>query len=1476
MDASDPAVDQVLQADADWQAYQQQYDSLLRDWDGLKVRRETLITHLLATRVMPGATSAVAAPAEAPGHAAALAVPASAAVGAASATAAASPPPSWSDAPAPTARRPKPVRATPRKLTAPNLLGVSGAALLIAAALVFIAITWATISPVLQALAILAVAAGTATLSRWLTRQDLPVSGGAVGVVAMTFAGVSVIGFDRGTDLFGSYVAPAAMAITTLAGIVMSRQGIRWVGSTAAASLMGIGVGFTFASSDVLSFTHAAQWAVTGALTSLAVLASYQIWRTDAQRAVVKYGAVGWISATAIPAVFNGSAGADLALPTVVAALFSVILLVVLASWWPLVTLGPATVLFTALSASSSYLAGGTAWLYVAGAAIAAGIISLVGRRVRSEWAPPILWGLLPAFVAGVIGTVAAVIGVTVSFLFFGSPVNVGQTSLWAGAATLLLAAACGAFQWWQHGTGVARSVQVMGAIAATAGAPLLAYAIVDLNFTGRSHALALGLLCAGLAIAATAMMFRDSAARWTAVIGATAWTTVSGLVGAYVLATNALPLPAGIAVAFAAVAILAVAATRFPRVTAGPAAFLATYSVGALILAVGGGQAQMWAGAAAVGAMLLWATFRLPARWRLPVSLGAVPAVLVSAFITLGSAIRVFERFSDGGSSGAIEAASVWPSLSGIFAAVGLAAFARMDALTSRAAAISGIGVAMVLAGAVTGTYVLAGALGLSGASSVAVSGATIALLVAAVVMMWPGSGARWGNGIGATGLLTIAGLNGAAALADPDGSLWLGIATVVGPIVVLAVFARWWPRLTLGPAALLATVGAASGASHANLPVAAHVTAALAAAASVAWLVTFLAPRFIRPLLVGTVPAVIVGGLWVAAVALQSMAATLSGSGGELSQRDATWALAAALLLVIAMASSRRLAQFGQLAAAAALVGSVAVLGAAVVGTALLAPTWDGANIPMAAAALACTIGAAIAIPVWRERPMRYVSGIGLVAWLTATQARGLFDLYWSPETWRVGLSVAAIAIALLVTFGRWWPRVTLASAAFLFTAAALAGLGHWAAPEASLLMLSGAVVGVAWIAAAVTRGRRLPLIYGVAPASVAVAAVLAWNLPVSLANAVGLLDSRFERIEYWTAALAVAGAAAVFAWKPARERAGWVALPFAAVAAAHVPQYAAWMGLAALGAIAVIFRQRLRTPPEAVLIYVVGSLTYTRAPRDLAIAALIGFALALWTAAHVEGNRKQGALALVPAFAAAAAAGGAATFGATQAFIALAGLVAAMAGAVLLARSRLAPLPIVTRSVVAATALGIPPLAGSLSAIGMLMLVSGAAMLTMAVLGWRPARFLTALAFSLGSALIFADAGVTVIEAYSGVPALTTLGVGLWWLSDDARMRTFAALSPGLGLLVLPSVVALALDVNHVARTLAMTGGILLLAWWGVKARWFAPVIAAAVGAASVSVTQVIGSSTVVPIWISLGTVGALLVTLAATYEKLKDLR
>ncbi|HEX7589457.1 MAG TPA: hypothetical protein VF362_00575, partial [Demequinaceae bacterium] len=336
IDATHPALAEIREADATLYGYKATYDELIAKWQELSQRRYGLLATLIGTRgsavAEPAATAAPATAAPATSGTF-FPAPDAAAVSAADATTAPAlaadlafapvasapipgvPPfdnqgladrfPTLPPRPDRPARPVRPVRATPRRLTAPALLGVSGASLLITSAIVFIAVTWQTFFPLAQGLIISAVAAATAYLSLWLKRHDLSVSGGAVGVVAMSFVGVAIVAVDRQAGVLGAFALPVAAAFTAGAGLALSRAGVVWVGSMAALALGASAAGLTRAIAVQPRVDDRLAWALAGPALALAVLATFRLWATAPSRLILRVAGVALLTLAPVPLLLD-------------------------------------------------------------------------------------------------------------------------------------------------------------------------------------------------------------------------------------------------------------------------------------------------------------------------------------------------------------------------------------------------------------------------------------------------------------------------------------------------------------------------------------------------------------------------------------------------------------------------------------------------------------------------------------------------------------------------------------------------------------------------------------------------------------------------------------------------------------------------------------------------------------------------------------------------------------------------------------------------------------------------------------------------------------------------------------------------------------------------------------------------------------------------------------------------------------------
>jgi len=134
--------------------------------------------------------------------------------------------------------------------------------------------------------------------------------------------------------------------------------------------------------------------------------------------------------------------------------------------------------------------------------------------------------------------------------------------------------------------------------------------------------------------------------------------------------------------------------------------------------------------------------------------------------------------------------------------------------------------------------------------------------------------------------------------------------------------------------------------------------------------------------------------------------------------------------------------------------------------------------------------------------------------------------------------------------------------------------------------------------------------------------------------------------------------------------------------------------------------------------------------------------------------------------------------------------------------------------------------------------------------------------------------ADVGVTTPEAYTLPLAAVLVAVGLYrmWRSS---LGSWPALSPGLGLAVTPTLLAVLADPVS-DRAIWLGAGALALVLAGVWLRWSGPLL---VGAATggLEVLREASYASVLPQWVLIALVGSLLTVIGVTWEqRLRDLR
>ena len=166
-----------------------------------------------------------------------------------------------------------------------------------------------------------------------------------------------------------------------------------------------------------------------------------------------------------------------------------------------------------------------------------------------------------------------------------------------------------------------------------------------------------------------------------------------------------------------------------------------------------------------------------------------------------------------------------------------------------------------------------------------------------------------------------------------------------------------------------------------------------------------------------------------------------------------------------------------------------------------------------------------------------------------------------------------------------------------------------------------------------------------------------------------------------------------------------------------------------------------------------------------------------------------------------------------------------------------------------------------------------VGGAALSTMSLLraDRRPVGWAGGLLLAAATWVRLWQLGVHAPEAYTLPSALVLLAAGVLHLRRDASARTAAALTPGLVLAVLPSLLWVLAEPTGL-RALLLGLGCLGLVLAGVALRWSAPLaVGAAAGALLVLRLSAPYVGDAVPRWVLIGAAGALLVVVGATWER-----
>jgi hypothetical protein len=634
----------------------------------------------------------------------------------------------------------------------------------------------------------------------------------------------------------------------------------------------------------------------------------------------------------------------------------------------------------------------------------------------------------------------------------------------------------------------------------------------------------------------------------------------------------------------------------------------------------------------------------------------------------------------------------------------------------------------------------------------------------------------------------------------------------------------------------------------------------------------------------LLGALPAVVLGALFAAYGAVIGTVWTVAPAGDwELS---VTWAEPSAAVIVV----------LAGLLFARAFRGRVeeALSHAFVtIGLILLIPHTSGfvaTAVPEAEHPWLPVVVLLVTLAVWPATVMKPLRASRVPVAIAGVAATSLVTLTWlgrmavDGAEWRIIVSLAVVALAGIALAFR-WPAYTLAPAiatASLIAPAALAQVDPWAAgisaaAGTAILTWSGRLAARRGAAA---HGRWIA---GTVLAGVITAAAAVTSLGLTGVAWAESRPSGDVAWRGWALAAIVLGVVASLAWPRVRRQSAAILIGTAVVAAGLVPAPVGWVVLALIAVFAAEAGARWAGRAglhrlHGVWAIIAAAVWMPWRPGPAAIVEAFSVVVFVWTAVRSRQHTgTRAACAIAAPLAAVLAAVHALVFlGAGYGPSALGGAVigftvaiALLAGKVLGSEG--------TAWVLGAVTVVMPVATMDLLAGGLLVLVASAAWYALFAFSGVPRARVTAFwLLSPAAALLLAAVGATALEAYVAVPGATVLGLGLLRMRRDATIRTYAALAPGLGLILIPSYIAMVLDPQVLIRPLALAFSAAVLGLIGVGRQWFAPLLATAVTAVVLATSQVMVEDALVPRWVSFGFIGAVLLVLGFTAERIRTMR
>lgn len=433
--------------------------------------------------------------------------------------------------------------ATVHRSGVPALLGLAGAALLTAAAIVFTAVAWTTLPALGKAAVLLAATGMSAAAALALHRRGTTIAAAAMGAVTMALALVDVFGADRtGLVDLGEFALPLGALVAAGVGAALARRGLGWVPVLGVLATAVGGVTLVAALTDVNDLP-APLTTLAGTVAAVGLAVSRPVWPDRLARLLARVGAaIGLTAAGIVSVVAIGEEGT-----TVVAGLAAVAVPVavsVAALRWTPWGLLPATLLSGSAMVTTAVALGAEGFGV---AAVAAGVVAAVAwaaRELPQDRRRPVLLGLVPLALPVVAVAVMAA-ATSLRGMADAAPGRLDRVDPWAATTALLGATAllaAPAMRRWTAWILAATILMVSGAVTPTvAWIGLAGLAAVGALLAARLDAEALPpvlLAVAAVAWAADAAATTAITATWAVGVAAHAASRTEGRSAAVAIGT--------------------------------------------------------------------------------------------------------------------------------------------------------------------------------------------------------------------------------------------------------------------------------------------------------------------------------------------------------------------------------------------------------------------------------------------------------------------------------------------------------------------------------------------------------------------------------------------------------------------------------------------------------------------------------------------------------------------------------------------------------------------------------------------------------------------------------------------------------------------------------------------------------------------------------------------------------------------------